>query len=270
MKRDATPAVEVLLRGDGWAAVHKPAGLATVAERNRPGATPLLDAIAAALGVEEVMVVHRLDRETSGAMLVATAPAAHRALSMQFQRRQVEKTYWALIRGEVARDSFTVEASLEKDPRGGSLMRVARGDEGKKSETTFGVIERFRGFTLLEARPRTGRQHQIRVHARHAGHPLAVDPLYGGGEGLFLSELKRGYRPARDRPEAPILGRVSLHAASLAFADPATGEPRRVECPPPRDFERALDSLRRFAPGRGPVRAPDRPQPHVAARSEEE
>ena len=239
--------IPVLLRGAGYAAVSKPAGLATVAERRRPGETPLLDAIGAALGVAEVLVVHRLDRDTSGAMLVAWEPEAHRALSLQFQRREVTKTYWALVRGEVAKDEFTVDASLEKDPRGGSLMRVARPGEGKRSETAFRTLERFRGFTLLEARPWTGRQHQIRVHLRHAGHPLAVDEAYGGAAGLYLSELKRGYRPARDRAEAPIIRRVSLHALSLGFRDPASGAPASIEAPPPRDFARALETLRRYA-----------------------
>lgn len=228
----------------------KPAGLATVAERRRPGETPLLDAIAAALGVEDVLVVHRLDRETSGVLLVATEPEAHRALSLQFQRREVEKVYLALVRGAVAREQLAVEAPLEKDPRGGSRMRVARGErvaEGKPAETAFRVIERFRGFTLLEARPRTGRQHQIRVHLAHAGHPLAVDPTYGGAAALFLSELKRGYRPPRDRPEPPLIARTTLHALALGFRDPKTGEPRRAEAPLPPDFARALDLLRRHA-----------------------
>jgi 23S rRNA pseudouridine1911/1915/1917 synthase len=239
--------IPVLSRGEGYAAVAKPAGYATVAERNRPGETPLLDAIAAALAVPEVLVVHRLDRETSGIMLVAWTPEAHRALSLQFQRREVEKIYLAIVRGEVAREEFAIDAPLEKDPRGGSLMRIARPGRGRKSRTRFRVAERFRGFTLLEARPETGRQHQIRVHLQHAGHPLAVDPPYGGGAGIFLSEIKRGYRPARDRSEAPLLGRVSLHALALGFCDPASGEPVRLECPPPRDFERALEALRRHA-----------------------
>jgi 23S rRNA pseudouridine955/2504/2580 synthase/23S rRNA pseudouridine1911/1915/1917 synthase len=248
------PEIAILLRGAGYAAIGKPAGLAVVAERRRPGATPLLDAVAAALEVPEVLVVHRLDRDTSGAMLVAWEAAPHRALSLAFQRREVEKTYLALVRGEVAREDFEVDAPLEKDPQGGSRMRVARAGAGKRSLTRFRALERFRGFTLLEARPRTGRQHQIRVHLRHAGHPLAVDETYGGAAGLFLSELKRSYRPARDRPEAPLLGRVSLHALALAFRDPASGEPRRAECPPPHDFERALAALRRFG-----ARGRDRP-----------
>ncbi len=277
--RDAEPEVTVLSRGAGWAAIAKPAGWPVAAERSRPGETPLLDAIARALGVPEVLVVHRLDRDTSGAMLVAWDPAAHRALSLQFQRRAVEKIYWAIVRGAPARDEFEVEAPLEKDPRGGSRMRVARGPGGKRSATRFRTLERFRGFALVEARPLTGRQHQIRVHLLYAGHPLAVDPLYGGARALYLSELKRGYKPPRDRPEAPLVDRATLHALALSFAEPAAApgadgapaapatsgapaaEPARttVEAPPPRDFARALDALRRHAgrPAPGDGRIPE-------------
>lgn len=241
--------VDVLLRGRGWAVVNKPAGWSVAAERNKPGETPLLDAIARALGVEEVMVVHRLDRETSGALLVATEPDAHRALSLAFQRHEVEKRYLALVRGEPPADEGEIDAPLEPDPGHGGHMRIARpGREGaKRSLTRWSVARRFRGYTLLEVRPKTGRQHQIRVHLRHAGLPLAVDPAYGGAAGVFLSELKPKYKPSRDRAEPPLVGRVTLHAASLAFRDPATGAEIRVEAPPADDLRRTLESLERYA-----------------------
>ncbi|HVY62054.1 MAG TPA: RluA family pseudouridine synthase [Planctomycetota bacterium] len=226
----------------------KPAGFAVGAERNKPGETPLLDAIAAALEVERVWVVHRLDRETSGVMLVATDEQAHRALSIAFMKRQVDKRYVALIRGVPHEDSGEVDAPLEKDPGRPGLMRIARRGEGKRSLTRWSVRARFRGYALLEVRPETGRMHQIRVHLRHAGLPLAVDPAYGGAEGIFLSELKRGYKPSRDRPEPPIIGRVTLHAESLAFRDPTTGEPVSVKAEPPKDLGRALDLLATHAP----------------------
>jgi RluA family pseudouridine synthase len=248
------PEVEVLHRGAGWAAIAKPAGFAVAAERNRPKGfeTPLLDAAATALGAERVMVVHRLDKETSGVMLLATEAEAHRALSLAFQRRQVEKVYWALVRGEPAEEEGLVEKPLEPDPGRPGCMRIARpGREGsKRARTLWRVRERFRGMTLLEVRPETGRMHQIRVHLEWARLPLAVDPTYGGGRGVFLSELKRGYKPSRDREEPPVVGRVTLHAFSLDLADPASGERVRLECPPPEDLARALDLLRKHA-GRG-------------------
>ena len=249
------PDIEIIHRGQGWAAILKPAGYAVAAERNKPAGfkTPLLDAAARALGVERVMVVHRLDRDTSGVMLLATAPEAHRALSLLFQNRKVDKRYWALIRGEAPADAGEIDASLEPDPGRPGTMRIARhGREGaKRSLTRWSVLTRWKGFTLLEARPETGRMHQIRVHLRHAGLPLAVDPTYGGAAGIFLSELKRGYKPPKDREEPAILGRVSLHARSLTIADPATGEPVTVTAEPPKDLARALDLLEKHCGRRG-------------------
>ena len=248
MSRSDKPDIEVLLRGNGYAAIAKPPGFAVGAERNKPGETPLLDAIAAALGTDKVMVVHRLDRETSGVMLVATEPEAHRALSLAFQRREVQKQYLALIRGVPHEAEGEIDAPLEKDPGHAGHMRIARRGDGKPSVTRWSVRERFRGYSLLEVRPETGRMHQIRVHLRHAGLPLAVDPAYGGAAGIFLSELKRGYKPARDRPEAAVLGRVSLHAERLAFLDPTSGAEVRVEASPPKDLRRALDLIAQHTP----------------------
>jgi len=243
--------IEVLHRGPGFAAIDKPAGLAVAAERNKPeGAkTPLLDAAARALAVEKVMLVHRLDRETSGVMLVATEAPVHRTLSMAFQNRQVDKRYWVLIRGEPQVDSGSVDAMLEPDPGRPGAMRIARhGREGaKKALTRWSVLRRFKGFTLIEAHPETGRMHQIRVHLRHAGLPLAVDATYGAPSGIFLSELKRGYKPPRDRQEPPVIGRVTLHARSLTLAEPTTGEPLTVTAEPPKDLARALDLLEKHA-----------------------
>ncbi len=250
--RGASGDVAVLHRGSGYAIVDKPSGLAVVAERRRPGETPLLDAIAAALGSERILVVHRLDRETSGALVVATDEAAHRDLSIQFEKRRVSKEYLALIAGVLpAGDERTIDAPLEKDPSRPGHMRVARGGRpgAKRALTRVRGVERFRGHSLVLAMPTTGRLHQIRVHLRHAGFPLAVDPDYGAGTGLFLSDLKgHGYRRAgRDRAEAPLLGRVSLHARALELRDPATGATVRAESPLPADFERAIAALRRYS-----------------------
>ncbi len=254
------PAIPVLHRGAGWAAVDKPPGLPIVAERQKPGQTPLLDAIAAALGAGALLVVHRLDRDTTGVLLVATEPDAHRDLSIQFQRRLVRKEYLALVRGDVLAAEGKVDASLERDPSRPGHMRVARpGRPGKRALTRYEVVERFRGYSLLRVRPRTGRMHQIRVHLAHEGFPLAVDPDYGGGEALLLSTLKRGYKPPRDRPEAPLLGRLALHAAALALRDPGTGETVRIEAPLPDDLERALRALRKYARGKPIRRDPEPP-----------
>jgi RluA family pseudouridine synthase len=259
--RDRIDRLEVVARGPGWGVVAKPAGLATAGERSCPGRTPLLEAAARSLGAPDVLVVHRLDRGTSGCLVVATEPGTHRALSLAFQERRVGKTYLALVSGIPAAASGTIDAPLERDPRGRGLMRVVRpgapralsAGRPKPSSTAWRRLVRFRGCALLEMRPHTGRQHQLRVHLRHIGHPLAVDPQYGSSAPLLLSSIKRGYRPSRRRPEAPLLDRTPLHAWKLTFTCPASGARVQARAPLPPDLRRVVRDLMRYAeprPGR--------------------
>lgn len=193
---------------------------------------------------DNLFVVHRLDRETSGVILFALTAAAHRELSQMFERRDVDKTYLALVRGELTQDDGAIEAAIRENPsRPGSVQTHP---SGKPSLTTFSVVERFRGFTLVKARPRTGRLHQIRIHFSSIGHPLAVDAMYGGHTGLYLSSIKRGYRPKPGQDEKPLIGRVTLHAASISFKHPSTGAIINIESPLPKDFRSVLQHLRKW------------------------
>lgn len=193
---------------------------------------------------DNLFVVHRLDRETSGVILFALTAAAHRELSQMFERRDVDKTYLALVRGELTQDDGAIEAAIRENPsRPGSVQTHP---SGKPSLTTFSVVERFRGFTLVKARPRTGRLHQIRIHFSSIGHPLAVDAMYGGLTGLYLSSIKRGYRPKPGQDEKPLIDRVTLHAASISFKHPSTGAIINIEAPLPKDFRSVLQHLRKW------------------------
>ncbi|MHC4391114.1 MAG: RluA family pseudouridine synthase [Planctomycetota bacterium] len=242
----------MLLRGRGYAVIAKPAGLACSAERSSAtNEVPLLDAASKLLGESDVRFVHRIDKGTSGCLLVATDADAHRFLSREFQDRRVKKAYLALVTGAPPKEG-EIDAALEPDPRGGSRMRVARGNERglnrprpKESHTRFRTLVRFRQTALVVAEPVTGRQHQIRVHLRHVGHPLRVDPLYGG-DPLLLSELKKKYRPSKRRPETPIMSRLTLHAWKLSLATP-DGQRLNVRAPLPSDFRRVLRELLRFS-----------------------
>ena len=119
--------------------------------------------------------------------------------------------------------------------------------KGKEASTNYKVIESFRFASLVELMPRTGRMHQIRVHMAEIGHPLLVDPFYGTKESIFLSEIKgRKYKRSRDQEERPLLIRTSLHAKSLTFAHPVTGEETTVSCKPPKDFTATLNQLRKW------------------------
>jgi 23S rRNA pseudouridine1911/1915/1917 synthase len=179
-------------------------------------------------GPERPGIVHRLDAGTSGLLVVAKDDDTHRALQILLGRHQVERRYLALVRGRVADPAFTVEAPLGR--RGARV--VIRRSSGVEAATSFEVRELFPSATLLEARPRTGRTHQIRVHLAAIGHPILGDRRYGGG-GDDASRL------GLDRP--------FLHAGGLSFVHPATGRRVSVDEPLPEDLRPALDRAREGA-----------------------
>jgi 23S rRNA pseudouridine1911/1915/1917 synthase len=164
--------------------------------------------------------VHRLDKGTSGVLLVARTDAAHRDLAAQFAARSVEKAYLALVEGRVRADSGRITKPIARDPVHRTRMTAALGS-GRAALTDYRVIERFEKFTYLEVRIGTGRTHQIRVHLANAGHPVAGDRLYGG-------------RAA---------SRIFLHARRIVFVSPATGERVAVEAPLPAELEEWLARL---------------------------
>ncbi|NDY41678.1 RluA family pseudouridine synthase [Dissulfurirhabdus thermomarina] len=174
-------------------------------------------------------IVHRLDKDTSGLMVVAKDDDAHARLAAQFAAGDVEKTYLALVKGEPGADRGRMEAAIGRHPVHRKRMAVRRSG-GKAAVTEWEVVERLGGAALLRLRLHTGRTHQIRVHMAAAGHPVLGDALYGGGTIL--------------RPRGLRLPRQMLHAAALALRHPATGERLEWRAPLPPDMAAALESLR--------------------------
>jgi 23S rRNA pseudouridine1911/1915/1917 synthase len=169
-------------------------------------------------------IVHRLDRETSGAMVVARNDRAHEHLAEQFRSRNVRKIYLALVHGKMPRDSGSITLPISRDPRRRTRM-TARAAKGRHARTDWRVIARLDRCTLVEAALHTGRTHQIRAHLAAIGHPVVGDTLYGAPR-----ELHAGGR------RLPLLERNFLHAARLGFAHPSTGEWVEVRAPLPRDL----------------------------------
>ncbi|HNQ90398.1 MAG TPA: pseudouridine synthase [Verrucomicrobiota bacterium] len=235
--------------------LDKPASLLTVPDKEDPERPDLMGLLheavragaswARARGLEFVANVHRLDGDTTGALLLAKSKSALAALTDQLGAEKPSREYAALVQGVPAEPAFSVEAPIAPHPVRPGVMRVD-GRRGKKAKTGFEVLERFAGYALLRCRPLTDRKHQIRVHLRQAGFPLAGDPCYGGRP-LLLSRLKPGYRFKRDTDERPLLGRVALHGSALSFRHPGTGEQVRIEAPWPKDFRVALKYLQRYA-----------------------
>jgi RluA family pseudouridine synthase len=237
--------IDILLEDADLIAVNKPAGLLTVP--GRKGGVSLREVIGAAAGVHDLLLlVHRLDRQTSGVLLLAKNKDAQRSLQIQFQERRVHKEYLAIVRGQPVEDRGTIQLLMAPHPRVTGKMMVKQ-HKGKHSTTEWEVAERFFGAALLRCHPLTGRQHQIRVHLAHIGLPLLVDPLYGEAEAFFLSQLKPGYRPSTRHEERPLIDRLTLHAHVLAFTHPRDGRPIRIEAPPPKDFRATLDQLRKVS-----------------------
>jgi 23S rRNA pseudouridine1911/1915/1917 synthase len=254
-------ALPILFEDEDLLVVDKPAGLAVEPERWARGAASLAGALlamararSAAGDAEEasgplalrLRAVHRLDKDTSGALVVAKHLEAERALRLAFEEDRVHKTYWALVEGELPLvDGAEEEIELALGPdekRSGRMVVDPAG--GKPARTRIAVLRRFRGFTWLACRPLSGRTHQIRVHLAARGFPLAVDPLYGRRSELFLSEVKAGYRAKRGRPERPLVARLTLHAAALEFPSPrAAARTIRVEAPLAKDLAQLLKQL---------------------------
>jgi len=185
-------------------------------------------------GVARPGIVHRLDKETSGCLVVAKHDEAHLGLARQFEERTVEKVYDALVLGEVARDAGEIRASIARHPTHRKRMAVRDDDAGSRfAHTSFRVLERLIHATHVEAEIHTGRTHQIRVHFQFIGHPLVGDVTYGAKANRRFTEVT-GY-------EAP---RVLLHARKLAFVHPGTGEKMQFAAPLPEDFQAAVRFLR--------------------------
>lgn len=193
--------------------------------------------------------LHRLDLGTSGVLLYALSLEAERYYRELFATGRVEKVYHALVLGEVRR-AGVVDEPIGPDPRRGGLMRIGR---GKPARTEYEPLRRYRGYTLVECRPRTGRTHQIRVHLAGIGHPLAVDPRYGGRDRILLSEIKPGYKAKRGRAERPLIDRLTLHAAEVQLVS-FQGEPLRIAAEHPKDLRVLLSKMERWrrAPEKNP------------------
>ena len=242
---------DFLYHDDALVAVAKPAGRIVVPGRGAAaGERTLREDVAEALG-RDVFVVHRLDRGTSGVLLFAVTAEAHRTMSMAFERHQIDKRYWGLCRGTLV-GAGEVDRALV--PIRGGKVRPARPGEaaGKPSVTAWRALERFGGgkgaaeshaFTSVELRPRSGRLHQVRAHLAVLGHPLAVDPDYGGAERLCAVDLDPRLEPPA--AEELVLARVPLHAERLRFRHPTDGKQVEIVAPLPLDLERVVALLRR-------------------------
>jgi 23S rRNA pseudouridine1911/1915/1917 synthase len=231
--------LEILFEDETLLVVNKPAGLVVhpaAGHEEHTLVNALLHHCEGELsgigGVARPGIVHRLDKETSGCLVVAKNDETHVALSSQFASRKVEKIYHAIVCGEMERDKGEIRASIARHPSHRKRMAVSD-DTGREARTSYRVLEKLRATTLVEAGLHTGRTHQIRVHFQFLGFPLMGDVTYGQRQNRRLEELVGFTAP-----------RVMLHAFQLAFIHPRSGKRVHFEAPLPKDFEEMLKALR--------------------------
>jgi 23S rRNA pseudouridine1911/1915/1917 synthase len=238
--------IEILYQDDWVAVVNKPPGMVVHPARGHWAGTlagalqyHFGGSLSSSGGPSRPGVVHRLDRDTSGAILVARNDLAHSRLAVQFRARTIEKEYFALVCGCPDRDRDLIDSPIGYHPRCREKMAIRRDHpESRPSQTFYEVCERFDGFAAVRVLPKTGRTHQIRVHLAHAGTPVLCDRQYGSRGQITRGEIRRD--PA---DVLVLLARQALHARRLRLVHPETGEPLEVEAPLPADIAAVLAEL---------------------------
>lgn len=223
----------VIWENEDYCVINKPPFISTLDDRNDPVNILSL----AREAIEDAQVCHRLDKETSGALIVAKNPEAYRHMSIQFENRTVGKEYHAVADGTHDFQNKVVEDKILKLSNG--TVRIDR--KGKEATTTFNTLVAYKSHTLIECRPLSGRMHQIRIHLANHGAPISGDVNYGG-KYFYLSSIKKKFHLKKETEEQPLLKRIALHAHKLTFLT-IKGEKMTIEADYPKDFRVLVEQL---------------------------
>lgn len=233
--------IDIIHEDDDIIVLTKPSFLLSIPDRNNEKAS-LLGLLRTKY--DGILTIHRLDFETSGIICFAKNEAAHRSLSIQFEKRQTEKIYHAIVEGAMMQESGKIDLSITEDLANKGKMKIAR--DGKPSLSEYRLLERFRHYSYVEINLKTGRTHQARVHMKAIGFPMAVDKDYGNKEAFYLSEIKKKFKEGKWEEETPLVDHTTLHAFSLSFAHPSTQEKVNYISPLRKDMSVMLKYLREF------------------------
>jgi 23S rRNA pseudouridine955/2504/2580 synthase/23S rRNA pseudouridine1911/1915/1917 synthase len=231
---------DIVFQNEHFIAINKPAGLLSIPDRF--GVDPSVKSLLQEqLG--KIYTVHRLDKDTSGLIVFAKDEVTHKFLSQAFEGRDVEKYYLGLVNGTIMNRQGTIDVPIMEKPGKTTMMMVHK--KGKPSITDYKVLEDFGIYSLVEFRIHTGRTHQIRVHSKYIGNSIVADQLYGDGQPVLLSNIKRKFKLSKNElDERPLLNRLALHSYQLKFTD-AQGVRHELEAPLSKDMKALLQQLRK-------------------------
>jgi RluA family pseudouridine synthase len=235
--------IEIIFEDSDILVVSKPAGMLSIPDRYDRDIVNLKDVFKQKY--DNIFVVHRLDKDTSGIMVFAKNAESHRDLSMQFEDLLVKKVYHCVVNEVPVREEMKIDIPLMADPRipGKTIPSV----RGKDSLTLIKVLKKYKNTSLMKCLLITGRHHQIRAHCAAIGHPLLVDPIYGNANEFKLSSIKRRMNLKKDTEERPLIKRITMHAKELAFRHPRTKEEMMFETDYPKDFAALLQVLNKYS-----------------------
>lgn len=236
--------LDFIAEQDEWVAINKPSGLLSIPDREGKEVS-LKILLQEKYG--SIYTVHRLDKDTSGVIVFARTESMHKYLSEAFEGRTVEKFYYGLVSGTLLEKEKHIEVGIMEHPVKRGTMIVHQ--KGKLSITDYEVVEELGKYSWLRFQIHTGRTHQIRVHMKNEGHPIVCDPLYGDGEPILLSALKKKFKLSKnEETERPLMGRLALHAAELKIPMP-DGTVVELQAPLPKDLSAMLNQLRKLRKG---------------------
>ena len=240
--------IEIIYQDQDVLVINKATGMSVT--KDRSGTEDILMVLHDQLGraqADRLLLVHRLDKLTSGVMVLAKKPEIQSQLTSDFEHKRINKTYLALVSGFVPQPQGIIKAPLARSLRDPKQMCVSS-KRGKQAITKWKLLADFGTVALLAVSPVTGRTHQIRVHLPSAGMPLAIDPLYGSSRGIFLSDFKQKYRISRTKEEKPLIDRLTLHAYQLDLAESKQEKPAPFVAALDKKFAATIKMLAKHSP----------------------